>query len=212
MRVDDNIRILLFIKNNEHYFPFIEKIKKEFTVKIIYPNQHPRIKDSGFKYFKQECIDFSADILVSFYYNKIIQNTILNQHPLAVNFHGSLLPDYAGSHTLNWQIINGESISGVTLHELTSEIDGGKIFLQTDFEIGSNEDTNDVLKRGIKESCKMWDLFVEKYRNNDLRSVEQDKEKSTFKCSKRSEKDGEITKNMSPIDIYNLSRALTSRS
>tara|TARA_Y100001937_G_scaffold122864_1_gene184763 strand:+ start:113 stop:586 length:474 start_codon:yes stop_codon:yes gene_type:complete len=119
-----------------------------------------------------------------------------------------LLPDYAGSHTLNWQIINGENVSGVTIHELTSEIDGGKIFLQKHFEIGFNEDTNDVLKKGVKTSCEMWDLFVKKYRDNDLQAAEQDKKKSVFKCFKRSYKDGEITKSMTPDEIYNLSRAL----
>jgi methionyl-tRNA formyltransferase len=208
MPKNDPIKVLLFTKNNEHYFPFIDKLKEDCTLKIVYPNNHPRIKDNGFENFKQECIKFSADILVSFYYNRVIQSTLLDKHRLSINFHGSLLPDYAGSHALNWQLINGENVSGVTIHELTNKIDGGKIFLQKDFQIEFDEDANDVLRKGVTTSCKMWDVFLKKYRDNDLHPVEQSKEKIIFECSKRSDKDGEITKNMNPIDIYNLSRAL----
>tara|TARA_B100001094_G_C18189732_1_gene806307 strand:- start:3900 stop:4634 length:735 start_codon:yes stop_codon:yes gene_type:complete len=208
MLKNDPIRVLLFTKDNLDYLPFISSLQKTCTVKIIYPSQHPRIKEGLFEDFKKECAAFSADILVSFYYNRVIQTTILNQHNLAVNFHGSLLPNYAGSHALNWQILNGEKISGVTIHELTSEIDAGKIFLQKQFEIGFEEDANDILKRGIKTSCNMWVDFVKKYQNNILHPIAQDKEKSKFKCSKRSAEDAEITQKMDSRDIYNLSRAL----
>lgn len=208
MPKNDPIKVLLFTKNNEHYFPFIDKLKEDCTLKIVYPNDHPRIKDNGFENFKQECIKFSADILVSFYYNRVIQSTLLNKHRLSINFHGSLLPDYAGSHALNWQIINGESVSGVTVHELTNEIDGGKIFLQKDFKIEFDEDANDVLKKGIKTSCEIWKQFIRKYENNTLGSTNQDKTKAKFKCSRRSESDGQITSHMTPEEIYNLSRAL----
>ena len=208
MLKNDPIRVLLFTKNNQHYLPFLKTLQDHCVLKVVYPDQHPRIKDRDFPNFKTECVDFSADILVSFYYNRIIQSSILGEHSLSVNFHGSLLPDYAGSHALNWQIINGEKTSGVTLHELTSEIDGGKIFLQKSFEIGFDEDANDVLKMGIRTSCEIWKRFIEKFKDNTLQSAAQDKTKSNFKCSKRSESDGEITESMTPIDIYNLSRAL----
>lgn len=43
------------------------------------------------------------------------------------NFHPGILPQYAGSATLSWSILNGEREAGCTLHELVREVDGGDV-------------------------------------------------------------------------------------
>ena len=45
------------------------------------------------------------------------------------NFHGSLLPDYSGSHPLFWQIKNQEPYTGVTVHKMDEGFDSGPIAL-----------------------------------------------------------------------------------
>jgi methionyl-tRNA formyltransferase len=45
------------------------------------------------------------------------------------NFHGSLLPDYAGSHPLFWQIKNQEPYTGITVHQMDNGLDSGPIAL-----------------------------------------------------------------------------------
>ena len=44
-----------------------------------------------------------------------------------INIHPSILPNYKGSDPIFWQLRNGESNTGVTLHKVTSEIDSGPI-------------------------------------------------------------------------------------
>ena len=46
------------------------------------------------------------------------------------NLHGSLLPQYRGAAPINWAIINGEQVTGVTTFFLQQEIDTGKILFQ----------------------------------------------------------------------------------
>ena len=46
------------------------------------------------------------------------------------NLHASLLPQYRGAAPINWAIINGETVTGVTTFFLTHEIDTGRIILQ----------------------------------------------------------------------------------
>ena len=64
-----------------------------------------------------------------------------------INIHPSLLPRYKGANPIFWQLRNGETETGVTLHQVTSEIDGGniltarKIAYPDGCRIGKIEDT-----------------------------------------------------------------------
>lgn len=56
-------------------------------------------------------------------------------HMGTVNLHGSLLPQYRGAAPINWSIINGEKMTGVTTFKLQHEIDTGNILLQRSITI-----------------------------------------------------------------------------
>ena len=127
-----------------------------------------------------------------------------------MNFHGSLLPDYSGAHALNWQIINGEKVSGVTIHELTNTVDGGRIIAQESFKIDFKDTAKDVLKKGIACSTIMLASFIDDYKSGRIRMYQQAKTGNEFICKKRTPKDGEITKDMGHVEAYNMIRALVS--
>ncbi len=65
----------------------------------------------------------------------------------AINYHDSLLPQYAGFNATSWAILDGKSSHGVTWHEMTEDVDGGGILLQRAVEI-SDDDTAFTL--GVK--------------------------------------------------------------
>jgi methionyl-tRNA formyltransferase len=54
------------------------------------------------------------------------------------------LPKYRGSAPINWAVINGESITGVTTFQLQQEIDTGNILMQDSFPIGPNDTAGEV--------------------------------------------------------------------
>ncbi len=56
-----------------------------------------------------------------------------------INVHGSLLPQYRGAAPINWAIINGESLTGVTTFLLQHEIDTGHVLMAEKIWIGENE-------------------------------------------------------------------------
>ena len=217
------MRLVLFTKDHDFYLPFIgECINKFDQVLIVTSDRNePEIQGiscifHGFKNDKEypqlvkQINDFNADILISFYYDRIIQGEILHIPNLAVNFHGSLLPNYAGAHALNWQIINGEKQSGVTIHELTNTVDGGRIISQESFQIEFEDTANDVLRKGIHCSTKMLTRLIEDYKSGMIRMYQQISSGSEFSCTKRKAEDGEITKDMNHISAYNMIRALVS--
>lgn len=64
-----------------------------------------------------------------------------------INVHGSLLPNYRGAAPINWAIINGETLTGVTTFQLQQVIDTGDILLQKPIEIGPNETASELHDR-----------------------------------------------------------------
>lgn len=205
------MKVILFTKDLDEYKPFFDKLKKYTNeLKIIYSKDHPFRSDNHFSSFIDSCANFKPDLIISFYYNRIMQKEIINLSNVAVNFHNSLLPNYAGAHAINWQIINGENKTGVTIHEISNIIDGGKIVAQRSFEIKQTHTALDVLKNGINCSVEMLPSFIKNYKNNTLEYRKQIRDGSEFICRKRTPKDGELFADMTKIEIHNMIRALVA--
>ena len=60
------------------------------------------------------------------------------------NLHASLLPQYRGAAPINWAIINGEGVTGVTTFFIDEKIDTGEIILQKELEIDSKENVGEL--------------------------------------------------------------------
>lgn len=87
-------------------------------------------------------------IVVAF---RMLPEIVWNMPPMGtINLHGSLLPQYRGAAPINWAIINGETITGVTTFKLQHEIDTGNVLLQKSIPI-SEEDTAGTLHDTMKE-------------------------------------------------------------
>ena len=56
-----------------------------------------------------------------------------------INLHASLLPNYRGAAPINWAIIKGESISGVSTFFIDEKIDTGKLLLQKSVDLEEGE-------------------------------------------------------------------------
>lgn len=55
------------------------------------------------------------------------------------NLHASLLPNYRGAAPINWAIINGETVTGVTTFFIDEKIDTGNILLQEEVEVDTDD-------------------------------------------------------------------------
>lgn len=79
--------------------------------------------------FIEELRNLKADLQVVIAF-RMLPEIVWNMPPLGtINLHASLLPDYRGAAPINWAIINGEKISGVSTFFLKHEIDTGDILL-----------------------------------------------------------------------------------
>lgn len=60
------------------------------------------------------------------------------------NVHAALLPQYRGAAPINWAVINGEALTGVTTFFLDRNIDTGRIIMQLPFDIKPDFDAGNV--------------------------------------------------------------------
>lgn len=92
--------------------------------------------------------NLTPDIIVVVAYGKLIPDDIL-QIPRcgSVNVHGSLLPKYRGAAPIQWSVLNGDEVTGVTTMYLCSKMDCGDIIYQEETRIGEYETSGDLFNR-----------------------------------------------------------------
>jgi len=119
---------------------------KEFALQNNLPIFQPtRIKTfEALELFKSH----AADVAVVVAYGRILPQSFLEAFPNgALNVHFSLLPKYRGAAPVNWAIVNGEKITGVTTMQMDAGLDTGDILLQTETEIGAEENSVELMQR-----------------------------------------------------------------
>ena len=88
------------------------------------------------------------ELIVVAAYGKILPEEILNAAKYgAINVHSSILPKYRGAAPINWAILNGESVTGVTIMYMAKELDAGDIIRCAETEIGPDEDALTLTNR-----------------------------------------------------------------
>lgn len=95
----------------------------------------------------------APDFIFSFYYRQLLGDPLLAcAKKGALNLHGSLLPRYRGRAPANWVLVNGESETGVTLHQMVKRADAGPIVAQQRVSISST-DTALTLHGKLREAA-----------------------------------------------------------
>lgn len=151
----------------------------------------------------------SPDLIFSFYYRKLLSPSILKLARLgAYNMHGSYLPKYRGRAPVNWAVLNGETTTGATLHEMVEKPDAGDIVDQKAVEIGLDDTAATVQSRVTEAAVSILTRQIENLKTGAAPRFSQDHaHASTF--GKRRPEDGEINWSWPALRIHNLVRAVT---
>ena len=84
--------------------------------------------------------EFKTDAMVVVGYGQIIPQSIIDlpRHGI-INVHASLLPKYRGAAPVQWAIVNGETVTGVTTMRIDAGLDTGDMLLRAETPIGPEE-------------------------------------------------------------------------
>ena len=88
------------------------------------------------------------DILVVVAYGRILPDELLAAAPLgAINVHGSLLPKYRGAAPIQWAVLNGDAVTGVSTMYLDREMDTGDVIYTEQTPVGEFETAGELFDR-----------------------------------------------------------------
>ena len=87
-----------------------------------------------------ECVEelkkYNADVMVVIAFGQILPKTILELTPYGcINVHASLLPKYRGAAPIQWAIIEGEKVTGVTTMQMDEGLDTGDMIIKTEVPV-----------------------------------------------------------------------------
>lgn len=106
-----------------------ESAVKKYAVEAGLPVLQPvKLKDPA---FLEELKSYAPDLGIVIAFRMLPEVVWAMPESGTFNLHASLLPEYRGAAPINWSIINGETVTGVTTFMLNDEIDKGDIIGQT---------------------------------------------------------------------------------
>ncbi len=166
--------------------------------------QFEKIRRDGVEPLKE----LNADIMVTCAYGQILSKEVLELTPNGVfNVHGSLLPKYRGASPIQWSIINGEKVTGITILKSDVGIDDGPIVLQKELEIKDDETAGELFERLSYLGADCIIEALEQIENKTVKFVKQDHEKATV-CRMFKSDFGSLNFNNNASDLVNLVRGL----
>ena len=115
---------------------------KEYALANGLPVLQPlKMKD---EHFLEELRSYHADLQVVVAFRMLPEVVWAMPRFGTFNVHAALLPDYRGAAPINWAVINGETLTGVTTFFLDHDIDTGRIIAQRQFPIPDDADVEYV--------------------------------------------------------------------
>lgn len=133
------------------------------------------------------------DILVVVAYGRILPDDMLEVPKYgAINVHASLLPKYRGAAPIQWAVLNGDKITGVTTMYLASEMDTGDIIYTAETEIGEFETSGELFDRLMVMGAELLDRTLRDIEAGTAPRKPQDHGKASYVKM--------LDKSLSPID------------
>lgn len=153
--------------------------------------------------------ELDPELIIVVAYGKILPKEILELPKYGcINMHASILPRYRGAAPIQWSVLNGEKISGVTAMQMDVGLDTGDMLLTGTVEIGENETAGELHDKLSVLGAQIMSETIDLLLKGELDPKKQDDEKSNYAPM--------LSKDLCPIDwnesaqnIHNKVRGLS---
>ena len=141
------------------------------------------------------------ELIVVAAYGRILPEDILNTPKYgAINVHSSILPKYRGAAPINWAILNGDAVTGVSIMYMAPELDAGDVILCRETAIDPDEDAVTLTTRLAELSAEALSEAIGQIENGTVTRTPQDHAAHTYAPM--------LDKSLSPLDFTRSARQL----
>ena len=184
-------------KNRGHKMAFSPV--KEYALTVGIPVYQPmKLRDGEAQRLVEE---LAPELIVVAAYGRILPEDILNTPPYgSINVHSSILPKYRGAAPINWAILNGDSVTGVTIMYMAKELDAGDVILCRETAIDPDEDAQTLTARLAALGADALAQAVERLHDGTAVRTPQDHSAYTYAPM--------LDRSLSPLDFSKSARQL----
>ena len=184
-------------KNRGHKLAFSPV--KEYALTVGIPVYQPvKLRDGEALRLVAE---LAPELIVVAAYGRILPEDILNTPPYgSINVHSSILPKYRGAAPINWAILNGDSVTGVTIMYMAKELDAGDVILCRETAIDPDEDAQTLTARLAALGADALAEAVERLHDGTAVRTPQDHAAYTYAPM--------LDRSLSPLDFSKSARQL----
>ena len=184
-------------KNRGHKMAFSPV--KEYALTVGIPVYQPvKLRDGEALRLVEE---LAPELIVVAAYGRILPEDILNTPPYgSINVHSSILPKYRGAAPINWAILNGDSVTGVTIMYMAKELDAGDVILCRETAIDPDEDAQMLTARLAALGADALAEAVERLHEGTAVRLPQDHSAYTYAPM--------LDRSLSPLDFSKSARQL----
>jgi methionyl-tRNA formyltransferase len=146
-------------------------------------------------------IDHNIELGVVADFSFIVPETIINTPKFGlINIHFSLLPKLRGASPVQFSILNGDTVTGVTYYLMTKSMDDGDILDQFEYKLTNSESTESLYSTLFKMAADKLPKVINDYVDGVVKPRKQDQSKATYTYSKTNPKSTLISKDDAKIN------------
>ncbi len=151
---------------------------------------------------------YNADVFVVVAYGQIFSRELLDMPKYGcINIHASLLPKFRGAAPIQWSIIQGEKVTGVTTMYMADGVDTGDMIEKVEVAIADDETGGSLHDKLMEAGAKLIVSTLKKLEDGTATRTEQDHAQSTH-TKKLTKELGNIDFSMDAVAIERLIRGL----
>jgi methionyl-tRNA formyltransferase len=159
--------------------------------------------------FEKWVVERAPEIGVLVAYGRLLKPPILAAFPQGIlNLHPSLLPKFRGPAPITGALVQGETVTGVTIMRLSDEMDAGDILLQEKVTVEDNEDAESLTSRLADIGAALMVKALNLVARGEAQYTPQDHDKATH-TTLLEKTHGRIQWSQPAEEIHNLVRGCT---
>ena len=183
--------------------PPVKELAVQHDIAVLQPNTLRT--EEAFSSLKA----YEPDLIVVVAYGKLLPKNVLDLPKYGcVNVHGSLLPHYRGAAPIQWAVLNGDAVSGVTTMYMAEGLDTGDMIFKEETPIGPEETAGELFDRLAAMGAKLLIRTVDAIKEGNAPRIPQPEDGGPY-ASQLSREMAQIDWRRSAKEIHNLVRGMS---
>ncbi len=163
-------------RGNKVHVPPVKEVAVKHNIPVLQPvklAKEPDVVDAMRK--------LEPDLIVMVAFGQILRKEVLDIPKRGVmNLHGSLLPKWRGAAPINWSIINGDTVAGITTMFTDVGVDTGPMLLKAEVPLNDEMTSIDLAQSLSTVGARLVIETIEKLLDGTLVAQPQDDSQHTY--------------------------------